>query len=84
MSDGEREPATPTAANSDVAASHPSAPPAEFYRANHDPLTTDRRDENAGALVVRAGTPIPNSLARLMNSSRRLAEETHEFYGSDR
>ena len=75
----EREPTTPPAANSDVAASHPSAPPAEYYRAVNDPPTADRRDENEGALVVRAGTPIPESLARLMSNSLRLARETQEF-----
>ena len=70
---------TPAAADFNAVTSQPSAPPAEYYRAIGDPMTMDRREEAERAVVPRAGTPIPETLARLMSTSRRLARETQEL-----
>ena len=78
MGGGDDGPEIPTAPDFNAVITQPSAPPADLYRAIGDPMV-DRREEAKRAMVPRAGTPIPETLARLMSTSWRLARETQEL-----
>ena len=68
----------PVTAEFNGVTTQPSAPPADLYRNTEGP-TEDRPDGTGRAVALRAGTPIPEMLARLMSTSRRLARETQEL-----